>query len=44
MVQAVGAILVVFGAVAWHIASSGQAGSLSDIWNDFLKVMRGEAI
>lgn len=42
MVQAAGALLVLIGAVAWHIASSGNVNGIGDIWNDFLKTMQGE--
>lgn len=44
MVQAAGALLVLIGAVAWHIASSGKVNGIADIWNDFLKTMQGKAL
>lgn len=45
MVQAIGAVLMLAGAMAWHVASSGtEIHNINDVWNDFLKTMRGEHI
>lgn len=44
MVQAIGAVLVLIGAMAWHIAhaAKGQIKTVGDVWDDYLKVMQGK--
>lgn len=46
MKQAIGALLIIFGAMSIHIAASGAGGfnSFGNIWDDFLKVMHGEPL
>lgn len=45
MVQAVGAMLILLGAIAWHIASSASGktfNKVTDVWGEFLHVMNGQ--
>lgn len=43
MTQAIGCLLILFGALCWHVASANLPhSSVQDIWDDFGKVMRGE--
>lgn len=43
MTQAIGAFLVLIGAMMWHIASAHMPHhNVTDIWNDFLKIARGD--
>lgn len=42
MKQSIGALLVLVGAIMFHIASSDMPRSnVSDIWDDFKKVLQG---
>lgn len=45
MVQAIGAVLILFGALAWHIASSGtEIHNITDLWDDFMLTMQGKPL
>lgn len=45
MVQAIGAVLVLIGALAWHVAASDtEIHGVSDIWNDYLLTMQGKKL
>jgi hypothetical protein len=44
MIQGVGGMLVLIGAIMWHIASSKvyPKSGIADVWNDFIQVMQGK--
>jgi len=41
MVQAIGILLMLLGAVMWHVASQG-AHSFGDAWFDMVKTFKGK--